>query len=178
MESKYWTPVPSTNFFGLITQHRSSSIALSSHMSVPIWALSTKGTEITHFDLRVASYDSEGSETNDYGLALRRSVSYLLSPSLPPFPMGTINGGHSRLVWIAEGSGQFFGVALGRICTGQYSPYTSYQTPLDRAALDLGEYGRLIKEHAPSGPLFVFHEGEGKLLGGVRGAPDLVMLEY
>jgi hypothetical protein len=177
MESKYWTPVPSTNFFGLLAQYRSSSITVSSHMSVPILALSTDGTEITHFDLRVACSDLEGSEI-DYGLSHRRSVSYMFSPLLQPFSMGTINGGHSRLVWITSGSGQPFGIALGRVCTGQYSPSTSYQAPLNRAVLDLDEYAELIRECSPSGPLFVFHEGEGKLLGGVRGAPDLVMIAY
>jgi hypothetical protein len=179
MLPRYFTRLPSTHFFGLLAQHHSSTIpSVGDYMSVPLLALGSNGTEVTHFDIRVASAEVDVSGVSDYGLSHRRSVSYLLVPWLQPFSLGTINGGHSRLVWITSGKGRPFGIALGRQSTNHSDPTVSYQSPLDRTALDLGDYGAALVEQAPLGPLFVFHEGEGKLLGGVRRTPDLFMLEY
>ncbi|KAF8606176.1 hypothetical protein BDV93DRAFT_521027 [Ceratobasidium sp. AG-I] len=178
---KYNTPLPSTHFFGLLTQRRSSSILPNlEDLSIPILALGGNGSEITHFDLRISS-DIDNFGTHDYGLSHRRSVSYMLVPWLHPFALGTINGGHSRLAWItsgAAGRGEPFGIALGRRCTGNGDPEALYQAPLDRAALDLGAYGKALGRESPSGPLFAFHEGEAKLFGGVMGSPELFILEY
>ncbi|CAE6512466.1 unnamed protein product [Rhizoctonia solani] len=179
MERKYWTHVPTETFFGLLTHRRSSNITSSGHMRIPILAFSGTGKEITHYDLRVPCSEPEGSEIDDYGLTHRRSVSYILSTSLDAFSMGTINGGCYRMAWVTMGAGgQPFGIALGRISLGNYDPSTSYQAPLDRALIDLGDYKELIMMQSPLGPLFAFHEGEGVLFGGVRKGSDLVMLQY
>ncbi|CUA74839.1 hypothetical protein RSOLAG22IIIB_05734 [Rhizoctonia solani] len=179
MERKYWTHVPTETFFGLLTQRRSSNITTLGHMRIPILAFGSTGTEITHYDLRVPSSEPEGSEPDDYGLTHRRSFSYLLSPSLGVFSMGTINGGGYRMAWITTGISRLLcGIAFGRASLGNYDPSKSYQAPLDRFLLDLGEYGDLVKMHSPSGPLFAFHEGEGMLLGGVRRGCELIMLQY
>ncbi|KAH7322274.1 hypothetical protein B0J17DRAFT_244845 [Rhizoctonia solani] len=179
MERKYWTRVPSETFFGLLTQRRSSSITATGHMRIPILAFDSTGKEITHYDLRVPCSDPEGSEPDEYGLTHRRSVSYLLSPGLNPFSMGTISGGCYRMVWITMGiNRQPAGIALGRISLGNHDPSTSYQAPLDRALLDLGGYADLIQTQTPSGPLFAFNEGEGMLFGGVRRGSELIMLQY
>ncbi|KAF8606174.1 hypothetical protein BDV93DRAFT_521023 [Ceratobasidium sp. AG-I] len=178
---KYHTPVPSTHFFGLLTQRRSSSIVPSSEtLNIPMLALSENGSDVTHFDLHVSS-DIEDHGTHDYRLSPRHSFSYKLVPWLQPFALGTINGGHSRLAWItsgAAGRGEPFGIALGRRCMGNGDPEALYQAPLDRAALDLGAYGKVLGRESPSGPLFAFHEGEAKLFGGVMGSPELFILEY
>lgn len=175
---KYNTPLPSTQFFGLLTQRRSSSLAPDrKDLSIPILALGSNGSEVTHFDLRVSS-DVENFGTHDYGLSHRRSVSYMLVPWLHPFALGTINGGHSRLVWITSGRGGPLGIALGRRCTGDSDPEALYQAPLNRAALDLGAYGEALTRESPAGPFFAFHEGEAKLLGGIMGSPDLFILGY
>ncbi|QRV82545.1 hypothetical protein RhiJN_10560 [Ceratobasidium sp. AG-Ba] len=179
MEDKYVTKLPSTHFFGLLTQRRSSNIpSMPDYMSVPLVALSSSGAEVTHFDLCIPPHDAANDLKDDYRLSHRRSASYLLVPWMKPFSLGTINGGYSRLVWITSTEGRPFGIALGRQCVGNGDPTLSYQAPLDRTELDLGEYGKALIEHAPSGPLFAFHEGEGKLLGGVRGVPDLFMINY
>ncbi|CAE6349667.1 unnamed protein product [Rhizoctonia solani] len=179
MERKYWTHLPTETFFGLLNQRRSSSITTSGHMRVPILAFSSTGREITHYDLRVPYSDTENSEPDGYGLTHRRSVSYLLSPALGAFAMGTINGGCHRSVWITTGSGfRPFGIALGRRSTDSHDPSISYQAPLDRALLDLSNYEDLIMTQKPLAPLFAFHEGEGMLLGGVRRGSDLFMLAY
>ncbi|CAE6463575.1 unnamed protein product [Rhizoctonia solani] len=179
MERKYWTHVPTETFFGLLTQRRSSNLTNSSHIRIPILAFDSSGTQITHYDLRVPCSEQGGSEPDDYGLTHRRSVSYLLSATLGPFSMGTINGGCYRLVWITTGTNRRpCGIALGRTSLGNYDPSTSYQAPLDRFLLDLGNYADLIKTHSLSGSLFAFHEGEGMLLGGVRRGWKLIMLQY
>ncbi|CAE7101614.1 unnamed protein product [Rhizoctonia solani] len=179
MERKYWTHVPTETFFGLLTQRRSANITTSGHMRIPILAFSSIGTEITHYDLRIPCSELVGFEPDDYGLTHRRSVSYLLSPSLSPFSMGTVNGGCYRMAWVTMGVNRHpCGVALGRTFLGNYDPSTSYQAPLDRSMLDLGDYQDLIKTQYPAGPLFAFHEGEGMLLGGVRRGWRLIMLQY
>ncbi|GAB1524038.1 hypothetical protein RhiTH_007190 [Rhizoctonia solani] len=179
MERKYWTHLPTETFFGLLNQFRSSSITNSGHMRVPILAFSNSGEEITHYDLRVPYLEAEGSEPGSYGLTHRRSFFYLLSPALGAFSMGTVNGGCYRSVWITTGSSfQPLGIALGRRFANSYDPSMSHQAPLDRALLDLGDYGDLAMIQGRPGPLFAFHEGEGMLLGGTRGGSDLVMLEY
>jgi hypothetical protein len=179
MSPKYFTRLPSTHFFGLLAQHSSSTIpSVGDYMSVPLLALGSNGEEVTHFDIRVASTEVEAPGDSDYRFSQRRSLSYLLAPWLRPFSLGTINGGHSRRVWITSGQGRPFGIALGRLGTSHSDPTLSYQSPLNRTALDLGKYGEALIKQAPSGPLFVFHEGEGKLFGGVRRTPDLFMLEY
>ncbi|KAG9090445.1 hypothetical protein FRC06_001081 [Ceratobasidium sp. 370] len=179
MSTRFLTRLPSTHYFGLLTQRRSSAVSsLPNYMSVPLLALSESGAEVTHFDIRLPPSDAENAGTDDYGFSYRRSVSYLLVPWMKPFSLGAINGGHSRLVWITSAEGQPFGVALGRQCQGNSDPLQLYEAPLNPTELDLGEYRKALLEHTPSGPLFAFHEGEGKLLGGVRGTPDLFMMEY
>ncbi|KAG8745426.1 hypothetical protein FRC10_008136 [Ceratobasidium sp. 414] len=178
ISTRFLTRLPSTHYFGLLAQRRSSAArSLSNYTSVPLLALSESGAEVTHFDIRLPS-DAENTGADDYGFSYRRSVSYLLAPWMKPFSLGAINGGHSRLVWITSAEGQPFGIALGRLCAGNSDPLQQYEAPLNPAELDLGEYRKALLEHAPSGPLFAFHEGEGKLLGGVRGTPDLFMMEY
>ncbi|KAG9089005.1 hypothetical protein FRC07_012423, partial [Ceratobasidium sp. 392] len=177
MSTKFLTRLPSTHYFGLLGQHRSSAIPfVSNSMTVPLLALSESGAEVTHFDVWLAS--TEGSGTTDYGFSYRRSISYLLAPWIKPFSLGAINGGHSRMVWITSTEGQPFGIALGRHCPSNSDPALSYEAQLGVAELDMGKYKEVLVEHAPSGPLFAFHEGEGKLLGGVRGVSDLFMMEY
>lgn len=175
---KYTTALPSTQYFGLLTQHRSSTIvSYLEDLSVPILALSDSGTEISHLDLRISS-DIESFGTRDYRLSHRRSVSYMLVPWLQPFSFGIINGGHSRLVWITSGREGHFGIALGRRYTGNADPEALFQAPLNRAALNMGAYGEALSRRSPSRPLFAFHEGEAKLFGGVLGSPELFILEY
>ncbi|KDN47215.1 hypothetical protein RSAG8_03694, partial [Rhizoctonia solani AG-8 WAC10335] len=176
MERKYWTRLPTETFFGLLTHRRSSNITASGHMRIPILAFGSTGAEIIHYDFRVPCSESE---PDDYGLTHRRSVSYLLSTSFSAFSMGNVNGGCYRMAWIMMGvNRQPCGIALGRTSLGNYDPSTSYQAPLDRSLLHLGDYADLIKTQTPSGPLFAFHEGEGMLLGGVRGGSGLIMLQY
>ncbi|KAG8770118.1 hypothetical protein FRC12_004506 [Ceratobasidium sp. 428] len=179
MVTKFITRLPSTHYFGLLGQRQSSTIPFAfDHMTVPLLALSENGAEITHFDVRLASSDVESAGANDYGFSYRRSASYLLASWMRPFSLGAINGGYSRSVWITSSEGQPFGIALGRLCIDNGDPALSYEAQLNPTELDLGKYKEALVEHAPSGPLFAFHQGEGKLLGGVRGVPDLFMMEY
>ncbi|KAF8606175.1 hypothetical protein BDV93DRAFT_553939 [Ceratobasidium sp. AG-I] len=178
---KYDPPLPPTYFFGLLTQRCSSSIVpYSENLNIPILVLGGNANDLTHFDLHVSS-DIEGFGTHDYRLSPRRSFSCSLVRWLQPFALGTINGGHSRLVWIVfgpSGRGGPFGIALGRRCPGNGDPEARYQAPLDRAALDLGAYGKALSRKSPSDPLFAFHEGEAKLFGGIMRSPRLFILEY
>ncbi|KAG8704946.1 hypothetical protein FRC08_001935 [Ceratobasidium sp. 394] len=177
ISTRFLTRLPSTHYFGLLAQRRSSAApSIPNYMSVPLLALSESGAEVTHFDIRLSP--SDGENTGDYGFSYRRSVPYLLAPWMKPFSLGTINGGHSRLVWMTSAEGQPFGIALGRLCQGSSDPLQLYEAPLNPTELELGEYRKALLEHTPSGPLFAFHEGEGKLLGGVHGTPDLFMMEY
>ncbi|QRV96547.1 F-box and WD-40 domain protein [Ceratobasidium sp. AG-Ba] len=179
MATKSVITSPSTLFFGLFTQRRSANVPfMSDYMSVPLLALCSNGTEVAHFDLCVPPFDTEDGLVSDYRLSHRLSTSYQLVPWIKPFSLGTINGGHSRLVWITSTGGRPFGIALGRLSVGNGDPTLSYQTQLGLTGLDLGDYGKALAKHAPSEPFFAFHEGEGKLFGGIRGIPDLFMMNY